>query len=162
VPRALGGRQADPATLVRVIETLAAGDGSAAWCAMIGATSGVASAYLADDAAREIYGTPGSISGGAFAPLGRAIVVDGGYRVTGRWPFASGCEHCTWLMGGSVVVEGGTPRLLPSGLPDSRLMLFPAATRGSSTRGRWPACAARGATTSPSTISSCLPRALSR
>jgi alkylation response protein AidB-like acyl-CoA dehydrogenase len=93
---------------------------------MIGATSGVASAYLPDDAAREISGAPGSISGGAFAPLGRAIVVDGGYRVTGRWPFASGCEHCTWLMGGSVVVEQGTPRLLPSGLPDSRLMLFPA------------------------------------
>jgi indole-3-acetate monooxygenase len=120
VPRALGGREADPATLVRVIETLAAADGAAAWCAMIGATSGVASAYLRDDAAREIYGAPGSITGGAFAPLGRAIVVDGGYRVTGRWPFASGCEHCTWLMGGSVVVENGTP------LPDARLILFPA------------------------------------
>ena len=125
VPRALGGREAEPAMLVRVMETLAAADGSAAWCAMIGATSGVASAYL-PDAAREIYGAPGSISGGAFAPLGRAIAVEGGYRVTGRWPFASGCEHCTWLMGGSVVVEQGTPRLLPSGLPDSRLMLFPA------------------------------------
>jgi len=120
VPRTLGGREADPATLVRVMETLAAADGAAAWCAMIGATSGVASAYLPDDAAREIYGAPGSITGGAFAPLGRAIVVDGGYRVTGRWPFASGCEHCTWLMGGSVVVENGTP------LPDARLMLFPA------------------------------------
>ena len=120
VPRALGGREADPATLVRVIETLAAADGSAAWCAMIGATSGVASAYLAADAAREIYGAAGAISGGAFAPLGRATVVDGGYRVTGRWPFASGCEHCTWLMGGSVIVDDGTP------LPDPRLVLFPA------------------------------------
>jgi alkylation response protein AidB-like acyl-CoA dehydrogenase len=126
VPREIGGHEAHPATLVRVIEMLAAADGSAAWCAMIGATSGVASAYLAPDAAREIYGTPGSITGGAYAPLGRAIVVDGGYRVTGRWPFASGCEHCTWLMGGSVVIEQGTPRLLPGGLPDSRLMLFPA------------------------------------
>src|SRR5437660_1120237 len=65
-------------------------------------------------------GRPGcgeaAIAGGAYAALGRAVAVDGGYRVTGRWPFASGCEHCTWLMGGSVV-DGGV----------ARLMLFPAA-----------------------------------
>src|SRR5207244_5707152 len=93
---------------------------------MIGATSGVAAAYLPADAAREIYGPADVVTGGVFAPHGRAVVTDGGYRVTGRWPFASGCEHCAWLMGGSVVVENGTPRLLPNGMPDSRLMLFPA------------------------------------
>src|SRR5205823_6565588 len=123
-----GGGEVDPATMIRTIEIIAAADGAAGWSAMIGATSGVASAYLADDAAREIYGSePEVVSGGAFAPLGRATVVDGGYRVTGRWPFASGCEHCAWLMGGSVVLDGGQPRLLPSGMPDNRLMLFPAA-----------------------------------
>jgi len=100
---------------------------SAGWSAMIGATSGVAAAYLPIDAAREIYGERQDVvTGGVFAPSGRANAVDGGYRVTGRWPFASGCEHCAWLMGGSVVVENGAPRLLPSGMPDSRLMLFPA------------------------------------
>ena len=127
VPRSLGGVEADPATMIRVIETLARADGAAGWSAMIGATSGVASGYLPDDAAREIYGSsPDVISGGAFAPHGKAVVSDGGYRVTGRWPFASGCEHCTWLMGGSIIVEGERPRLLPNGMPDSRLMLFPA------------------------------------
>src|SRR5207237_2491785 len=65
--------------------------------------------------------------GGACAPLGRATVVAAGDRVPGRWRFASGCEHCAWLMGGSVVLDGGQPRLLPSGMPDNRLMLFPAA-----------------------------------
>jgi alkylation response protein AidB-like acyl-CoA dehydrogenase len=114
--------------MIRVIETLAQADGAAGWSAMIGATSGVASAYLPEAAAREIYGAgPDVISGGAFAPHGTATVVDGGYRVSGRWPFASGCEHCTWLMGGSVVMDAGRPRLLPGGMPDSRLMLFPAA-----------------------------------
>jgi len=128
VPRALGGGEVDPATMIETIETIAAADGAAGWSAMIGATSGVASAYLAEEAAREIYGSdPEAVSGGAFAPLGKATVVDGGYRVTGRWPFASGCEHCAWLMGGSVVLAGGQPRLLPSGMPDNRLMLFPAA-----------------------------------
>jgi alkylation response protein AidB-like acyl-CoA dehydrogenase len=127
VPRALGGAEAHPETMVAVLETIGHADGSAGWSAMIGATSGVASAYLAPEAAREIYGTPSAITGGAFAALGTAAVVEGGYRVSGRWPFASGCEHCTWLMGGSIVVDGGTTRLLPSGAPDARLMLFPAA-----------------------------------
>ncbi len=127
VPRSLGGGEVDPATVVRTVETLARADGSAGWSAMIGATSGVASAYLPDDAAREIYGRdPEGVTGGAFAPLGKAMVVDGGYRVSGRWPFASGCEHCAWLMGGSIVLDGGKPRLLPSGTPDNRLMLLPA------------------------------------
>jgi len=128
VPRALGGGEVDPATMIETVETLAAADGAAGWSAMIGATSGVASAYLAEEAAQEIYGSdPEVVSGGAFAPLGKATVVDGGYRVSGRWPFASGCEHCAWLMGGSVVLDGGQPRLLPSGMADNRLMLFPAA-----------------------------------
>jgi len=127
VPRALGGVEADPATLVRVVETLAAADGAAGWSAMIGATSGVASAYVAEEAAREIYGAGwDAITGGAFAAHGAATVVDGGYRVRGRWPFASGCEHCTWLMGGCVILDGGRPRLLASGAPDARLVLFPA------------------------------------
>jgi len=127
VPHTLGGGEVEPAIMVRAIETLACADGAAGWSAMIGATSGVASAYLPDDAAREIYGRdPRGVTGGAFAPLGKATVVEGGYRVTGRWPFASGCEHCAWLMGGSIVLDGGKPRLLPSGTPDNRLMLFPA------------------------------------
>ncbi len=109
VPRALGGGEVDPATMIETIETIAVADGAAGWSAMIGATSGVASAYLAEEAAREIYGSdPEVVSGGAFAPLGKATVVAGGYRVTGRWPFASGCEHCAWLMGGSIVLDGPT------------------------------------------------------
>ena len=61
------------------------------------------------------------------APQGQAAMVDGGYRVTGRWAFASGCQHCAWLMGGSVVLDGAGPRRGPDGLPLTRLMLAPAA-----------------------------------
>jgi alkylation response protein AidB-like acyl-CoA dehydrogenase len=128
VPRAYGGGESDVATLLGALEEVAGADGSAGWCAMIGATSGVLAAYLPPEAAREIYGAaPGAVTGGVFAPRGEAVAAGGGYRVSGRWPFASGCEHCAWLMGGCVVVEGGAPRLLARGLPDSRLMLFPAA-----------------------------------
>ena len=127
VPRKLGGPEVDAATMIRAIEAVAQADGSAGWCVMIAATSGVLSAYLPEDTAREIYAVaPNVVTGGVFAPVGTAVVVDGGYRVTGRWAFASGCEHCQWLMGGSVVLADGTPQLLAGGLPNSRLMLFPA------------------------------------
>jgi indole-3-acetate monooxygenase len=53
-------------------------------------------------------------------------VVDGGYRVTGTWHFASGCQHATVLIGGSLVYENCQPRLLPNGQPETRVMLVPA------------------------------------
>jgi len=125
VPERIGGEEAEVAIMIRVIEELSRADGSTGWCAMIGATSGVTAAYLPEEQGRAIYGVPGAVTGGVFAAHGRAVAAGGGYRVTGRWPFASGCQHCGWLMAGSVVIEDGRPRLLPSGLPDSRLMFFP-------------------------------------
>jgi alkylation response protein AidB-like acyl-CoA dehydrogenase len=126
VPRALGGSEVHPHVLVEVLETLARADGAAGWCAMIGATTGVTSAYLPDAEARRIYADPTLVTGGVFAPKGTAEIDGDGYRVSGRWPFASGCEHCAWLLGGAVIIENGGPRRLPNGMPDARMMLFPA------------------------------------
>lgn len=128
VPDSLGGAEADPATLLKAIEAVAEADGAAGWCVMIGATSGLTAAYLPETAAREIYGAdPAAITGGVFAPMGKAVAVDGGYEVSGRWQWASGSQNCAWLMGGSVILDDGKPRLLENGMPDSRMMLFPAA-----------------------------------
>lgn len=127
VPRVYGGAQAHPATMVAVIEQIARADGSAGWCTMIGATSGLMSVHLEEDVAREVYGPADSITCGVFAPMGRAVRTSEGYRVSGRWPFASGCEHSRWRMGGSIVTTeaGGAPsELLPSGAPDVRSFLF--------------------------------------
>jgi indole-3-acetate monooxygenase len=127
VPKAVGGLEAHPAELAEAVEELARADGSAGWCAAILATSGLLAGYLPEPAAREIYGSPGAIAGGVFAPRGRAIAeADGGFRVTGRWPFASGCLHCDWLMGGCVVEREGAVSRLPNGMPDVRLLLAPA------------------------------------
>ena len=115
VPRAAGGLEEHPAVLVETVEALARGDGAAGWCAAINATSGLLAGYIPEDDAREVYAQPRAIAGGVFAPLGRATPVDGGFTVTGRWPFASGCTHCDWLMGGCFV-EGEDP-------PVPRLML---------------------------------------
>lgn len=126
IPHALGGAESDVATLLDVIEEVARADGSAGWVVMIGATSGLVSGYLPTDVAQEIFGDPDVVTGGVFAPRGEAVVVEGGYRARGRWAFGSGSEHCRWLLGGCVVVEDGKPRLLGRGIPDSRMMFFPA------------------------------------
>ena len=125
VPRAYGGSQAHPATFLAVVEQIARADGSAGWCTMIGATSGLMSVHLDDDVAREVYGRDDAITCGVFAPMGRATPSGDGYRVSGRWPFASGCEHSQWRMGGTIVVgEAGPAELLPNGAPDVRSVLF--------------------------------------
>lgn len=126
VPAAVGGLEAPAATLVEAVEALSQGDGAAGWCVAISATSGLVGGYLPADSAREIFGRADAICGGVFAPRGRATAEGDGFRVSGRWPFASGCEHCTWLMGGSIVEENDGVRVLPNGMPDVRLMLAPA------------------------------------
>jgi alkylation response protein AidB-like acyl-CoA dehydrogenase len=113
VPRALGGREADARVLLETIEHISTADGAAGWCLMIGATTGLLAGFLPESVAAEIYGDdPLAVTGGVFAPKGVARPVDGGYRVTGQWPFASGCQHCTWLTGGCLVEGEGVPRLL--------------------------------------------------
>lgn len=127
VPAQFGGGEVDVATMLRAIEITAEADGAAGWCVTIGASTGVTAAYLREDAAREIYGRdPDVVTGGVFAPRGKAVSVEGGYRVSGRWAFASGIEHCAWRMGGCLLFDDGTPRMLPNGLPDARMMIFPA------------------------------------
>lgn len=125
VPHKFGGSEAEPATGVRALEELSKADGSTGWVAMIGATTGVVSAYLPEDVAREVY-RPSAITGGVVAPRGTAVATDGGYNVTGRWPFASGCEHSQWLACGCLVHVGGELERLPGGDPDVRMVMFPA------------------------------------
>lgn len=128
LPAAYGGREVHPARMVEAIETVAQADGATGWCVMIGMTSAVTAAYMPAATAQAIYGAnPQVITGGVFAPLGRAVPTDDGYRVDGRWQWASGCQNCDWLMGGCVIMDDGQPRMLPNGLPDSRMMFFPAA-----------------------------------
>jgi len=126
VPRSLGGYETDVETLLRVIEEVAMVDGAAGWNVMIAASGGMFAGFLPPEGAREIYGDPGAIRAGAFAPKGHAVPVAGGYRVTGRWSLASGCMHSQWLGGGSLIFDGDTPRMRPDGLPDLTLMLAPA------------------------------------
>lgn len=126
VPEYLGGLQCHPATLVSAIEAVAKADASAAWCVMIGSTTGITAAYMERDAAKEIYSNPETITGGVFAPMGRATFEGGNYQLTGHWNWASGSANCDWLLGGGIVMENGKPKMTAGGTADARQFLFPA------------------------------------
>lgn len=125
-PKSLGGLELPPAEIVRTVEALAEHNASVGWCAMIGATTALNAAYMDEAAAREIYAAPDVITGGVFAPMGKAVVEGEGYRVSGHWQWGSGSANCTWLCGGAIIIEDGEMKRLENGAPDARMMVFPA------------------------------------
>lgn len=126
VPRALGGGEASPITLMHAIEQVAAADGSAGWCAMVGIANNVSAGYMPEDGAREVFANPSAPAAGIAAPAGQAVRENGGVRVSGRWPFASGIHHAEWVWAGCLVIENGHPRMTPHG-PDILHVCLPAA-----------------------------------
>jgi len=99
LPAVLGGAEADLVTQLEILEAVSYIDTSAGWCLLIGA-SAVAGlgAFLADEVLAQVFGgrhVPRVA--GTFMPGGQAVPVDGGYRVSGRWAFASGIRHAQWV-----------------------------------------------------------------
>jgi indole-3-acetate monooxygenase len=125
--RDLGGFEVDAETMITLMEAVSALDGSVGWNYLVGITHGSFSAYLPEPAARAIWGAnPDVIVASSFGPNGRAVAVDGGYRVTGRWGFSSGIHQAEWLCGGCVVYDGDQPRSSGEGGSPRLLLFFPA------------------------------------
>jgi alkylation response protein AidB-like acyl-CoA dehydrogenase len=112
--------------MVESIEAVAQGDGAAGWCLMIAATTGVTAAQLPRSGAAEIYADPSVVTGGMLMPRGKAVRSDGGYRVSARWSYGSGSQHCHWMLGGSFVHGPEGPETLDGGAPHMRMFFFPA------------------------------------
>lgn len=125
-PASLGGLEASPRRIVETIEALAEANASAGWCVMIGATTALNAAYMNHETAASIYSDPEIITGGVFAPMGMAMDEGDHYTVTGRWQWGSGSANCSWLCGGAVILKDGELQRLPNGIPDARMMVFPA------------------------------------
>jgi alkylation response protein AidB-like acyl-CoA dehydrogenase len=120
VPRSHGGDELPPLDVVAVIEELSRADGSVGWITTIGANSPAFFAHLPPDVYDEIYAHgPDVIQAGSLLPAGRAVRTADGYRFTGRWPFASGCEHADLISFSALVQDGDAP-------PESRFALVPA------------------------------------
>jgi alkylation response protein AidB-like acyl-CoA dehydrogenase len=83
--------------------------------------------WLPAELGRKLFGQPPDVRiAGSIRPEGKAYVVDGGYRVRGRWDFASGVNHANWLFCTCIVMQGDNPRLTPAGKPELRHLLVPA------------------------------------
>ncbi len=117
MPRELGGLQADPLTYVRVVELLAEGAGSVGWNVANNSIGQLITLGLSDEGVHEIYmhGADTVIAGTAVMGGGRAVPVEGGYRVTGRWPFGTGCQESSWMLGSFQIFDGVEPRRSPDG-----------------------------------------------
>jgi indole-3-acetate monooxygenase len=125
-PRSVGGEEVEPATYIGAVGELARADGSVGWCVSIANSIGLFAPYLDLDSARIVFGDMRAIC--AWGPPNdcRGIAVPGGYRITGRWDFASGCRHATWMGAhGTVVEPDGSLRLNDAGRPTVRTSLFP-------------------------------------
>jgi indole-3-acetate monooxygenase len=120
LPRSWGAPELDPLTQIRVIEALAIADGSAGWCAMIGCDSGYVTAFLDEAVAHEMYPDIWVATAATVTVTGQATPAPGGYCVNGRFPFASGCQHCEWVWVGCSVVDNGAPRISAAGVPETR------------------------------------------
>ena len=114
LPRVLGGFEADLVTQMEVLERLAIINPAVGWCAMVGATSlAMPGAFLSDAGVAMMF-ADGRIPRGAIVvmPTGVATPVAGGYRVNGRWAFASGVRHAEWLV--AVVRLEPAPQAAPN------------------------------------------------
>ena len=127
LPASLGGGEATPSAVMEVLEVVAGADASTAWCLGQALGCSFAAAYLAPEAASEVFGAPDAVlAWGPTTPKAKAIPVDGGYRLTGPFRFASGSRNATWLGGHCAVVDpDGTKRADASGKPIERTFLFP-------------------------------------
>lgn len=105
MPSSWGGPGMTSAQQCELLETIATGDTSTAWCAMINIDSGIYSGYLDDAVARQMYPSLDMSNSGWVIPAGRAVRVPGGFRMTGHWKFGSGATHCDWLGGGCLVYD---------------------------------------------------------
>jgi alkylation response protein AidB-like acyl-CoA dehydrogenase len=124
-PRAWEGPELDVLAQFEIIEAVSIAEGSAGWCSYIGSTAGYWNALIDQDVAREMYPNLDLPTGGSPMPRGRAERVEGGYVLTGRWPFGSGVRHSAWMVSGGVVHDGGEPVIGEDGLAETVVGFLP-------------------------------------
>jgi alkylation response protein AidB-like acyl-CoA dehydrogenase len=126
LPRSVGGQETPPLTAFRVVEALSRVDGSVGWCAMIATSISMSVGRLPAEVGRELAGSPADYRGaGSARPGGQAWQAPGGYRVKGRWNFASGIQNARWLYCTCIMMDGDTPVLTAAGTPVLRAVWVP-------------------------------------
>lgn len=126
IPHQLGGAELDLPTYVQIMEELGKADASTAWCINQGGVFATHAVCVPPDLAREIWlDQPRSVVANTPTPTATGVAVEGGYLVSGRQGYSTGCRHSRWIAARGRVVENGQPRLLPNGQQDMRFFLLP-------------------------------------
>jgi 3-hydroxy-9,10-secoandrosta-1,3,5(10)-triene-9,17-dione monooxygenase len=119
-PKRWGGYEMDLHTFYDVELALGEGDMSTAWIYGVSGVHPWFMALLDDRAAQDVWGEDTSVLiCSSLMPAGKATAVDGGYRLGGRWRYASCCDHCDWALLGAMVATGN------GGPPEGRIFLLP-------------------------------------
>src|SRR4051812_3762454 len=127
VPRSHGGLELDLPAALEIIEALGRIDGSVGWTAMISGGCDLYASLLSPESYEQVYRKgPDVIIAGSAQPAGTADATAGGWRVNGRWPFASSCQHADWIFGFCIMTEDGKPLAGEDGAPLVRGFLLPA------------------------------------
>jgi resorcinol 4-hydroxylase (FADH2) len=102
-PRAYGGFEYGFDVMAQVVAVLGSGCGSTGWVAGLGICHQWLAATFPLKAQDEFWADRGAIAMGSYAPVGKGAAVDGGYRITGVWSFASGCDNAQWFLLGGMI-----------------------------------------------------------
>lgn len=125
LPVDLGGHELSAFDFMDVVEDASALDGAIGWLVGNGGGMGRVGAFLSEDCAREIFDDPLAFVVSGTSGIGRAVPVEGGYRVSGRWPFGSGSPHATWFTPFCEIEEDGqkTGRIINPVVPRTDVIL---------------------------------------
>ncbi|MDX2156416.1 MAG: acyl-CoA dehydrogenase family protein [Hyphomicrobiaceae bacterium] len=126
LPRSIGGLEVDLVTFAEIAQIVASADASTAWCVGQGGGCAMSASFLEPAAAKRLFGPPDAVLAWGAGVQGKAVEVPGGYRVSGRWSFASGSRHAT-MLGAHCKIFGadGEPKLRPDGRQADRTALIP-------------------------------------
>jgi len=117
--------QYTPEEWLRVLETLAGAEASVSWLVWNNTLPCFWARFLDDAGRARVFGDSSRLFAGSTRPTGRAVITQGGFRLSGRWSLVSGCELADYVHLMSLVHEDGVPRMLALGQPDLRVLLVP-------------------------------------
>ena len=112
-PKEFGGFEYDGEVALKIAMTISAACASTGWAVNGAVSNGRSIAHFPIEAQREVWGGDADpFTCACFAPTGTAVPADGGYRLSGTWSFASGCDHASWVKLGAFITPGWGPAAL--------------------------------------------------
>jgi resorcinol 4-hydroxylase (FADH2) len=119
-PRAHGGLEHGFEVFSQLVAVIASGCGSTGWVYGLLASHQWLIACFSGEAQDEVWQDPNALATGTYAPVFQAVPVDGGYRLTGKGGFCSGCDNAQWQFLGGMIPQ-------PEGPPKAGFFLLPTA-----------------------------------